>query len=128
MPIAMSAQASLTPRISTKYRNAFSSRKRRAERRGVYQVAVTVRDFMVHPLADGRDILLQSVRKAATSRSFEQDRIDLVNGHLADLIEPVREIITQLAATARRIAVNIAKLPDRLIGKPGIVEQDAAND
>jgi hypothetical protein len=29
---------------------------------------------------------------------------------------------------ARRIAVNIAKLPDVLISKPGIVEQDAAND
>ena len=29
---------------------------------------------------------------------------------------------------ARRIAVNIAKLPDLLIDKPGVVEQDAAND
>jgi hypothetical protein len=29
---------------------------------------------------------------------------------------------------ARRIAVNIAKLPDLLISIPGIVEQDAAND
>jgi hypothetical protein len=29
---------------------------------------------------------------------------------------------------ARRIAVNIAKLPDLLISKLGIVEQGAAND
>jgi hypothetical protein len=29
---------------------------------------------------------------------------------------------------ARRIAVNIAKLPDLPISKPGVVEQDAAND
>ena len=29
---------------------------------------------------------------------------------------------------ARRIAVNIAKLPDLLIDKPGVVEQDAASD
>jgi hypothetical protein len=28
----------------------------------------------------------------------------------------------------RRIAVNIAKLPDLLISKPGIVEQDVVND
>jgi hypothetical protein len=29
---------------------------------------------------------------------------------------------------ARRIAVNVAKLPDLLIDKPSVVEQDAAND
>jgi hypothetical protein len=29
---------------------------------------------------------------------------------------------------ARHVAVNIAKLPDLLIDKPGVVEQDAAND
>jgi hypothetical protein len=29
---------------------------------------------------------------------------------------------------ARRIAVNIAKLPDLLINKPSVVEQDVAND
>jgi hypothetical protein len=29
---------------------------------------------------------------------------------------------------ALRLAANIAKLPDLLIDKPGVVEQDAAND
>jgi hypothetical protein len=29
---------------------------------------------------------------------------------------------------ARRIGIDMAKLPDLLINKPGVVEQDAAND
>jgi hypothetical protein len=29
---------------------------------------------------------------------------------------------------AQRLAVNFAELPDLLINKPGVVEQDAAND